>query len=214
MPSWTLGDLMSMATARAGHRADISASTVSFWVNQAISEVWLSAPQAELEALVVSSTTSGNGRITLPSDHYETITLSYLSGFDETSARTLRRMSELQIDSRLTAWGPPREYVEYSTWLELYPSPNSAWSLQLRYRARPSDLTNTAAVPSLATEWRLPVLHLAEAYIHEYIGNVTEAAYARTRYAGTVAALKDANARRQTAQGGMRASLPLRRSRY
>lgn len=214
MPSWTLADLMSRATARIGRRSDIAGSDVSFWVNTAYQEIAQSVPHALLETITVSSTTSGENRLELPSDCMEVINLSWLTQLGTNSARTLRRTSVDRTDQAgFSPNGKPQEYALYNNWLELWPSPDSSYSLQLRYYAYPSDMTATTAVPSLATEWRPAVLYLAEAFLHEHLGNDFEGASARARYATYTASLKDTQARRQMA-GGIRISLPQRKSRY
>ncbi len=202
---------MSKATTRIGRRSDIAASDVSFYVNMAYQEIAAAQPHALLETLTVSSTTSGENRIELPADCMEITMLSWLTT-DIGSAMTLRRISTDQVDAVNTAQGKPSQYALYSNWLELWPSPDSSYSLQMRYIAYPSDMTATTMVPSLATEWRPAVLYLSEALLHEHVGNELEGANARARYAGYAMSLKNTAARR--AATGMRASLPLRRSRY
>lgn len=214
MPAWTLSDLCSRATTRIGHRSDIALSDASFWVNAAYQEVAQAAPGALLETITVSSTTSGENRLELPADCMEVLNLSWLTDIGHGSARTLRRIDVSRADQAgFLPIGKPQEFALFSNWLELWPSPDSSYSLQLRYYAYPSDMTATTAVPSLATEWRQAVLYLAEAFLHEHVGNELEGANARARYAGYVASLKDTQARRQ-ASGGMRISLPQRKSRY
>lgn len=214
MPAWTLADLMSKATTRIGRRSDIAASDASFYVNMAYQEIAQATPHALLETLTVSSTTSGENRLELPSDCMELINLSWLTQLGTNSARTLRRTSNDRVDQAgFDEIGKPSEYNLFNNWLELWPSPDSAYSLQLRYYAYPADMSATTAVPSLATEWRPAVLYLTEALLHEHLGNDLEGATARTKYAGYVQSLKDTQARRQMA-GGMRLSLPQRKPRY
>lgn len=214
MPAWTLAEIASRATTRIGRRADISLSDASFWVNVAYQEVAQAAPSALMETITVSSTTSGENRLELPADCMEVINLSWLTDIGHGSARTLRRTSVDRADQAgFSPNGKPQEYALFNNWMELWPSPDSSYSLQLRYYAYPSDMTATTAVPSLATEWRPAVLYLAEAFLHEHVGNELEAASARARYAGYISSLKDTQARRQAA-GGMRLSLPTRKSRY
>lgn len=205
---------MSKATTRIGRRSDIAASDASFYVNMAYQEVAQAAPSALMETLTVSSTTSGENRLELPADCMELVNLSWLTQLGTNSARTLRRTSLDRVDQAgFDPIGKPTEYALFNNWLELWPSPDSAYSLQLRYIAYPSDMTTTTAVPSLATEWRPAVLYLAEALLHEHVGNDLEGATARARYAGYVASLLDTQGRRQKA-GGMRLQLPQRKSRY
>lgn len=214
MPNWTLAELMSRATARIGRRSDLVTSDVSFYVNMAYQEVAAAQPNALLETITVSSTTSGENRIELPADCMEIVSLSWLTTDPVASAQTLRRTSLDYVDaSGFAPIGKPSQYALYSNWLELWPSPDSSYSLQMRYIAYPSDMTSTSAIPSLATEWRPAVLYLSEALLHEHVGNEVEGANARARYAGYTQSIKNTEGRRQAA-GGMRASLPLRQSRY
>jgi len=215
MPAWNLGDFMSHATARIGRRSDIAASTVSFYVNMAYQEVAQAQPSALMEQLTVSSTTSGENRIELPSNCLEIINVSWLTTAGGGSARTLRRISADRADQAgFSPNGVPQEFVLFNNWMELWPSPNSSYSLQLRYMGYPTDMVSITSVPSLASEWRPAVLYLAEALLHEFVGNDMEGAQARARYAGYAMSLKNTEARRQSIQGGMRASMPMRKSRY
>lgn len=212
MPSWTLGDIMSKATARIGRRSDLTISDVSFYANMAYQEIALSERHALLETLTVSSTTSGENRVELPADCLEPLSLSWLTTAAMGSGQTLRQTSHDAIDAMGFGAGKPDRYAFYNNWIELWPSPDSSYSLQMRYLAYPSDMTLVTAVPSLATEWRPAVLYLTEALLHEHVGNEVEGASARGRYAGYAASLKNTLARRQAA--GLRASIPLRPSRY
>ena len=205
---------MSRATTRIGRRSDIALSDASFWVNVAYQEVAQAAPSALMETITVSSTTSGENRIELPADCMEIINVSWLTQVGSNSARTLRRTSVSRVDQAgFTPVGKPDEYALFNNWMELWPSPDSSYSLQLRYYLYPADMTATTAVPSVSTEWRPAILYLAEAFLHEHVGNDAEGAVARARYAGYVQSLQDKEARRQRT-GEMRISLPQRTSRY
>lgn len=213
MPTWTLGEIMSNATSRIGRRSDIAASTVSLWANVAIQDVQLEVPQSVLEKIAVSSTSSGENRIDLPEDFLEPLTLAYSGDSAPASTRTLRRWSEEQVDAvGFESPGIPTQYVLYAGYMELHPSPSSAWSLQMRYRARGTDIVSTGSVPSLDTEWRFAAVLRTEQYLHEYLGNTDDAQVALMRYLTFVQSRKDLLARRQSA-GGMRMSMPLRRGR-
>jgi hypothetical protein len=205
---------MSHATTRAGRRSDLALSTVSFLVNQAYQEVAQAQPSAMMETLAVSSTTSGEARVELPSNCMELLSLSWLTT-NAASAQTLLRTNTVRVDSSgFYPVAKPAQYALFNNWIELWPSPDSSYSLQVRYIAYPSDMTATTAVPSLATEWRPAVMYLSEALVHEYVGNELEGAQARARYAGYAQSLKNSEAHRQAAQTGMRAAYIGRRGRY
>ena len=120
MPSWTLNDLLSHATARIGRRSDLAASTVSFYVNQAYQEIAQAEPGALLETIVVSSTTSGENRLSLPANMMELINLSWLTTNAVASGQTLRRAGLERCDSAgFLPLAKPQEYVLFSNWVEL-----------------------------------------------------------------------------------------------
>ena len=80
MPSYTLAELMSNAPRRAGRRGDLDASEVSFYVNMAYEEIRDATQHALSEKIAVSSTTSGENRVELPSDFNSPINVSVSQG--------------------------------------------------------------------------------------------------------------------------------------
>ncbi len=221
MPNWSLNDLMSNATARIGHRADLDAvSIVSYWVNVAYQDVAQSTTHALLEAENIFSVNSGDSLLSLPADFLEIIDLSFSTNIGSGSNRTLAPTTPEWADAQgYYPVGMPQKYFIYGTNIQLWPSADSsanttAWSgrsYTMRYRQRPSDLTTGTAVPSVDTEWRQAILLKAEVYLHEYVGNTEEAAAKLASYFGYVQSLKDAQARRHAARGRFAISLPLRR---
>ena len=223
MPAWTLNELMSNATARIGHRADLDAvSVVSFWVNAAYQDVAQATSHALLEAEQSFSVNSGTSLLTLPADFLEIIDLSFSTDVGSGSGRTLVPTTPEWADAQgYLPLGEPQKYFIFGDEIQLWPSANSsanttAWSgrsYTMRYRKRAVDLTTGTSVPSVDTEWRPSILLRAEAYLHEYVGNTEEAAAKLAQFFGTVNSLKDAQARRQAARGRFAISLPLRRHR-
>jgi hypothetical protein len=203
MPQFNLGELCSMATQNVGRRDDIPASTVSQRVNQAYFEVASSIEDALTERLAVSSTTSGENRIDLPADCFEVLGVTAIwSWSTSTSAtsnyRPLRRMSGADTDQQ----GPfpvaePRGYVQYNSWLELHPSPDSAYSLQMRYRSMVTDMMSLTDVPSIATNYRPAILLKTEEHLHRYLGNYGAAAALEQAYINYMTRQKTTEARRQ-----------------
>ena len=53
----------------------------------------------------------------------------------------------LRGDSRDTALGEPRRYAPFGTWLELYPSPDTSYTIQLRYGAKLPTISLATEVP-------------------------------------------------------------------
>lgn len=167
MSNWNLGTLMSSATAALGNRTDIPASTVSFWVNEAQRFVWDQLPHDQQEAIAISSTTVNENRITLPTDFQELLVLSNISGGG--APAPLYPMNPWDIDSASTGTSTPTNYMLYADWLELWPSPDSSYSLQMRYRKRLATMTATTAVPSVATRFHYAVFLKATELLAQHV---------------------------------------------
>lgn len=193
---------MSHATAGIGHRSDIPASTVSFLVNEAMHQVLEVAPSQIQEKLAISSTTSGENRFWLPDDYMEPISLSYLSNVG--SYRTLRLTSARRFDAKgFTPVGIPDQYALFNEWIELYPSPNSAYSLQLRYRSYVTDMQDSGDAPSVSTSWRYAVLLKSKQLLADFVADPALAALYENQYLTHVATLDTDQAKRQNDKSGM-----------
>jgi hypothetical protein len=153
MPAWTLADICSKATTALGNRSDIALSIASFWANDAMREVLEEIrPSFTDEAIAISSTSVNEDKISLPSDFHEMIALSNLSPSGNPDLLAQVNTDQLASFSRYS--GVPTEYALFSTWLELRPIPDSAYSIEMRYYKQPSEMTATTAVPSVATRYR------------------------------------------------------------
>lgn len=170
MPVLSLGQVCSMATTFAGGRNDFALSEASLYANLALEQVVEAAGtrHGPRESIAVSSTTSGGNRIALPSDFAAPIALTLYVGSSSTNtlSRTtatvpLRQRDTPFLDAQDNEFttGEPQYYAPFATWLELFPSPNSAYSLQLRYVARQPTLINSTDTPALSAPW-----HQAWAY--------------------------------------------------
>jgi hypothetical protein len=206
MPSWTLGDLASAVTASLGHRSDIGLSTVSLWLNEAQSQMYHQMPFDTQEALAVSSTTVNEDKLSLPSDYDSIIGLSNLSYNNDL-------LDPLEQD-QVMLWGSdtsgrPTHYALYSSWLELRPKPDSAYSLELRYRKQVSDMTALTSVPSLATRFRLGILLKGKELLAQHVIQDSEAAMiARDEYESFMGSLPNDRAKRMKELHALGCALP------
>ena len=211
MPNFTPGEILSLATQDAGRRADIDASVVSQRANIAYFMVANSVPHALQERIAISSTTSGENRLDLPADFGEPIDISLewswnTSASVVSSHKTLTRMSPSQVDAKgFLPVGEPSGIVFFNTWMELWPSPDSAYSLQLRYRSMVTDLVALTDVPSVSTPYRWPIVLKTTELLHNYLGNANGAAMSRNAYIDEMQRVKSDEARRQS--GELRASV-------
>lgn len=202
MPAYTLGEIMSQATARIGRRADIPESVCSFWANAAYLEVASAVPHAMQERIAVSSLTSGYATVSLPSDYGEPISFQVAStetasGTTRYSYTTLAQASPAERDAFTYASGRPTHATFFNTYVELWPTPDSALSLQLRYRSMATDLISASDVPSISTLWRHAILLRTEAHLQRYVGNAEGASQSQAEYLGYVSQLDSDRARRQ-----------------
>lgn len=211
MPAYTLGEIMSLATARIGRRGEITASDASFYANTAYQEVAGVAPHALLEQSYNTSTLSGAATIALPSDFNEPLvfSISWPASWSTLSTanrsyQTLTPRSAYFFDSQGSLpSGTPQHYLLYNNRLEVHPSANSAYSFHARYRSYTEDLVSASSVPSLSTPWRYAVLLKTEQLLHEHVGNWPGAAAAENRYIAYCARTKTDEARRQSSQHPM-----------
>jgi hypothetical protein len=171
-------------------------SEASLYVNLAVSEVASRIGMQPLEAVAVSSTTSGENKVALPPDFHQTIALTCYVGSNSTdsTSNNTTTFALIQRDSRfldsqnvngtgdgVTA-GIPEYYQPFATWFELFPSPNSAYSLQLRYFAKPQTLVDSTDTPTLDERWMQGVLFRTVALLEGSRNNMEGEAVAQNRY--------------------------------
>lgn len=201
-----LGGIMSSATAAVGRRADITVSDVSRLANDAYFEVVYAVGAEELEKIAVSSTTTGENKVELPTDFHEPISAAIIwSNQTGASARssyqTLRLVGVEAMDGRNPQpSGTPQDIAFFNSWVELWPSPNSAFSFQLRYRAHPEILMSTDSLPSLSTPWRKAVELKTRENVASFIHDEVAEMKAANAFLAYVATLKTPQAIRQSGE--------------
>jgi len=205
---FTLGTILSEATAALGNNLFITVSRASLYANKAHQFIWDTAPSHDRsEGLAISSTTSGENKITLPPDFAEIVNLSNIS---TSPPYPLTQWNAIDIDSNHTYLGVPKNYVRYGTWLELWPSPDSAYSIQLRYRTLPSTLTALTQTASFATRYDMAWLYKTVEYLADGVRDYDAAALYRQKFLSEMVTQPSDLALRQRAREGMRISIPHR----
>src|SRR2546429_5646839 len=218
MPLLNLGQICSLATNFAGGRLDYALSEASLYANLAYSEVATRInAHRPLEGLAVSSTTSGGNRIAMPTDFDYSIAFTlYVPSFSTaTSTGTwvipLRLRDYRWIDAQSitgdnsvaqSTAGIPEAYVVAASWLELWPSPNSAYSLQLRYMTKVPTLINSTDTLLLDERWHVAVLYKTVELLEAARNNSEHEALARNRYLSYVASTPNDFALRQRERTG------------
>ena len=220
MPIFTLGDVVSDASRLAGGRSDWALSEATRLANVALEYVQSASGMAHKprEALAISSSTSGGNRIALPTDFDYPIAFTLYQGSTSTAttSRTTTAVPLIQRDGAFVdaqddqfSGGIPEYYVWYSTWLELFPSPNSAYSLQLRYGATQAVLSLSTQTATLGSKWNQPWVYKTAELMAAARGDASNEALNQMRYANFVKtidtdrALAQKDRRSQTMRPGM-----------
>lgn len=212
MPILTLAQIMSTATTFAGGRADWQPSEASIYVNLAYSEVRSRTGiyHTPAEAIAVSSTTSGENRIAFPPDFDYPLALTLFVGSGSTASTSnstavvpLKPKDARWFDSQTLAIGEPEYYTYYGTQIELYPSPNSAYSLQLRYRTQAPTMVASTDTPDLDERWHAAILYKTVELLEASRNNVEGEAMARNRYLNYVTSTLNDQAAKQRDRSGM-----------
>lgn len=208
-----LGQIASMATGFNQGRLDYSLSECSFYANLALSEIATRIQHQPLQGIAVSSTTSGENRISIPDDFDFPInlTLSDSSSGPAGSPMQLQIREATWIDSMSSQLGVPRWYAPYDSWIELAPSPDSAYSLQLRYGKKVRAMVASTDTPGIAERFHPAVAFKTAEYLAAARNDLEQEAVARARYLSYMQSTPSDLAYRQRAQEGMALSVQLRR---
>lgn len=186
----SLGQVCSRATEMAGGRLDWTLSDVSFWSNVALQEVAQQSGHINKEGIAVSSTTTGENRYALPSDFDYPTSLTLYQGSDSTND-TSRMTTAIPLVGRDASWadarsrpdnGVPENYVLYATFFELYPSPTSAYSMQLRYMTKHPTLVQSGETCLLDDRWQPAWLYKTTELLEASRNNVEGEMVAHNRY--------------------------------
>jgi|SRR3990167_3229055 len=197
MPAMTLQTLMSEATAMAGNRMELNASTVSLQVNLAQLEVAAMLPHTELMANTNVILTAGSGATTLPADFGEAVDLFRQNSFDSFGHRLLTPVPVRYVDdapnSTGTATGVALAYAISANSLLVYPPTTSADTLTLRYVKVPADMTALTNLPSLHTRYHPAILLKTVEYLCDRALDSERAAYYRNRFISVMGSVPTAD---------------------
>lgn len=184
MPSYTLGTLMSQATAMVGSRLELTPSQVSFYVNTAQLDIAKTSRNARLECTTTLTTVASVNTVALPTNFLAPINVATVSSADSYGRRDLLQTTVEAIDtaSEGTALNRPNRYAIFGTQLVLYPTPATGEYLTLRYQKYPSDMTLLSDQPSLTTDVQPAILYKAAELLFAVTLDAQREAVARARY--------------------------------
>ena len=178
----SLAQIWSLATSMAGGRKDWGNSELSLNANLALGEVATRIHHRPLESTYTISTTSGTTEYALPTDFGYARSLSMLSTMGGPRGKNLDQVEIPWIDSQATTSGEPETWALYGTSLYLHPSPNSAYSLALRYQTTVNTMVASTATPNLDERYHMAVAYKLAELLEASRGNIQGEAVARVRY--------------------------------
>jgi hypothetical protein len=160
--------------ARLGNRGDIAARSVT-WINDAYFEILMNPRFTffELDSAQIAATTIGQRTYSLPADLWFILSLR-----DNTNNIKLQRTHTMVLDKIAPTSGQPVRYARFGLAVELDPTPNGVFTLQLRYRKRVTELAPGGSM-IIPREWDEPVTVLAVVKGFEALDNKEKAAFQR-----------------------------------
>ena len=119
-------------------------------------------------------TVPGTSRYTIPADCTVVMKLRYPGG-----NYALRKRDETWASENQTlADGKPTDYLRERDWLQLFPTPNAIYYLELFYKVDPPDLVADADMPLFPSTWDNGALYLARYKHWDHVGDLAKAALA------------------------------------
>lgn len=215
MPILSLAQLASHAT-RMAQDSVTPLSVVSEYVNLAVQYVsgMAGLQHAPKEAVAFASTTTSDNRMGFPTD------FDYVLGLrvgvpTSWSTATSRTTSWEPLTKQPAPWGTPyqsqdsgtpRDYAEFSTWFELRPSPDSVYSVELRYMRKLSDMTLSTSTPTLDEQWHWGVALKAAELLAALGSDATVESRNARRYATWINTMRQDQTRKRMDPRGMYAT--------
>jgi hypothetical protein len=204
-----LGQISSIATGFNQGRLDYTPSECSLYANLAMAEVATRVQHQPLQSIAVSSTTSGERRISLPGDFGSPINVT-LSGNSVGPIGVPLQLVAREVtwlDSAATALGIPRDYALFGTWMEIAPSPDSSYSIQLRYEAKIRPMVASTDTPGLNERFHMAIAYKTAEMLAAARNDLDQEAVSRGRYLSYMQSTPSDLAYRQRAQEGMAVSI-------
>lgn len=203
----TLAQIASVATTFNQGRLDLSLSEVSMYANLALAEVATRLPHDSLQQIAVSSTTSGENRMDLPADFDYALTVSITSGAVGGMRKQLVERQVSWLDSNASNLGEPRYYIKYGSWLELAPSPDSSYSMEMRYVGKVRSMVSSTDTPNIAERFHYAVALKTAEICAAARNDIEQEAVNRARYLSYMGSTPSDLAYLQRSQNGMAVAL-------
>lgn len=158
---------------------DVADSVLTQHINSGYKEIANKFRFHTVRKLCRFSTVVGTKRYGIPSDCAVVLRVRDLTNEKRLEKFDDRRAFE-EVD--LDTTGYPTYYTRFRDWVELHPSPNGVYEIELHYKADMADLAGDTETPTLPTSWHEGILRLAKYYYYDEQGDIPKATAAYNAY--------------------------------
>lgn len=150
---------------------------VKVWINEGQKYICL---QADIRTEITSqsyATVNGTATLSLPSNYARCVDLS-----NTDDQRVLEQMDLRDYDDAVIASGSPVFWVVVGSNVTLYPTPDNAYNLRLRYWKLPTDLSGDTDTPEIPSQYHHLLIRYALIRCYQRENDYQAAEYQRTEF--------------------------------
>lgn len=210
----TLDEMRTEVQAILGGRSDATDDIVDDYINAAYKQLAMSFRFYELENTSTSTTTvSGTASYAVPTGCRQTISIVDTTNKNKLEPRDIAWYEQQDTSTDVT--GAPEYYVRYGSNYLLWPTPDGAYSLRIRYTALPDTIT-TGEEPVYSVEWHRVLVFLAASSLCFRFGLDSKGMNLKNEALGMISALQEdqvQDARMRTSQVSFERTRPSGRLR-
>lgn len=178
---------MNLVTARATLRtkvgspsvAEVSDETLSRIINAAYREIGSKYPFNETRCIKSFSTITGTSRYTVPTDLAALIRVWDDTNKKKLTKRGVRYLASLPLNMQD---GKPTNYVRAKDWIQLVPTPDAVYSIQIYYLTEIGDLVDDTDVFTLPLPWHDGIILKARHMYYDERGDIGKAIYCKNEW--------------------------------
>lgn len=159
--------------------ATVPDATLDLFINAAYTDIVEKNKFHKARKLCRFDTTADTDKYTLPNDVSAIIHVR-----DRTNEQRLKKKDAQQTFEVFgsSTTGLPRYYNHLRDWIQLFPVPNSVYSIEVYYRASLASLSDANPTPSIPTPWHEGIPLLARHKYYDDAGDVSKSLYALNIY--------------------------------
>ena len=200
----TLDSMSSELLARLGGRADIDASRITGWINDAYTSLAANLTIEELKSSIALPLVVDQPLYLLPECILTTISVANIDTTDfPTYGGNELEKKDLDWFLKEPMWsGYPTSFFKQGQMLVIYPTPDDTYGLAVNFWIRPADLVATTDSPIFGREWHEAVLLGARYRAHSALLEWDMAQLAENEFINFVRRMPDKTAQEKTGQVG------------